>query len=279
VHVTETKAVMASLLSDDVRLEAFAEASRFRLLRAVVERLVAVGQWQPGDPDIAIVRDAGYEVTRLAWVLRDLPVELVGRFRGDGVMRLPKPPRLYDPKGGRPPKRGPECRFAKPETRPESFMTMATDTANYGKAEAQTWDRVHPRLTHRSAWLEHDGELPVVEGTGVRLKVEHLSKDREVPPVWLWSSKTGAIAADVDRWWQGARPAAGRRPPPALGETGRTRRAHPGPGPPGVQVHPRSPALPGPCSPTPRRRSRMATRRQEPRQRPDTLMERSRPGG
>lgn len=27
--------------------------------------------------------DAGYDVTRLAWVLRDLPVELVGRVRSD----------------------------------------------------------------------------------------------------------------------------------------------------------------------------------------------------
>jgi hypothetical protein len=26
-----------------------------------------------------IVSDAGYDVTRLAWVLRDLPAELVGR--------------------------------------------------------------------------------------------------------------------------------------------------------------------------------------------------------
>lgn len=37
----------------------------------------------------------------------------------------------------------------------------------------------------------------------VRLKVEHLSKDRAAPAVWLWSSKTGAAPADVDRWWQG----------------------------------------------------------------------------
>jgi hypothetical protein len=34
------------------------------------------------------------------------------------------------------------------------------------------------------------------------LKVEHLSKDREAPPVWLWSSKTGATSNDVDRCWQ-----------------------------------------------------------------------------
>lgn len=36
----------------------------------------------------------------------------------------------------------------------------------------------------------------------MRLKVEHLSKDRDAPPVWLWSSKTGATPDDVDRFWQ-----------------------------------------------------------------------------
>ncbi|MFD5408887.1 transposase [Streptomyces nojiriensis] len=53
-----------------------------------------------------IVTDAGHDVTGPARVLRDLPVELVGRVRGDRVMRLPKPPRVHDPRGGRPPKRG-----------------------------------------------------------------------------------------------------------------------------------------------------------------------------
>ena len=148
-----------------------------------------------------IVSDAGYDVTRLAWVLRDLPVELVGRVRSDRVMRLPKPPRRPGT-NGRPPKHGPEFRFTKPETWPEPAITTVTDTTHYGKAETQAWDRVHPRLTHRSAWLDHDGELPLVEGTLIRLKVEHLSKDRDAPPVWLWSSKTGATPDDVDRFWQ-----------------------------------------------------------------------------
>ncbi|MFD8221114.1 transposase [Streptomyces sp. NPDC059697] len=69
-------------------------------LRGVVERLNTTGQWQSGDPDIVIVTDAGYDVTRLAWILQDLPVELFGRIRGDRVMRLPEPPRVYDPRGG-----------------------------------------------------------------------------------------------------------------------------------------------------------------------------------
>jgi hypothetical protein len=148
-----------------------------------------------------IVGDAGYDVTRLAWVLRDLPVEL-GRVRSDRVLRLPKPPRVHDPKDGRPPTHGPESRFAKPETWPEPASTTVTATTNYGKAETQAWDLVHPRLTHRSSWLDHDGELPLVESTLIRLKVEHLSKDRDAPPVWLWSSKTGATPDDLDRFWQ-----------------------------------------------------------------------------
>ena len=67
---------------------------------------------------------------------------------------------------------------------------------------AAAWDRVHPRLTHRAAWLDHDGELPVIEGTLIRLQVDHLPGDRDPKPVWLWSSRTGAAPADVDRLWQ-----------------------------------------------------------------------------
>ncbi|MFG2677217.1 transposase [Streptomyces sp. NPDC048445] len=70
-------------------------------LRGVVERLITAGQWPKGDPHIVIVSDAGYDVTRLASVLRDLPVELVGRVRSDRVMRLPKPTRRPGTNGRR----------------------------------------------------------------------------------------------------------------------------------------------------------------------------------
>ena len=35
----------------------------------------------------------------------------------------------------------------------------------------------------------------------IRLKVDHLPGDRDAPPVWLWSSATGAESADVDYVW------------------------------------------------------------------------------
>lgn len=64
-------------------------------LRALVERLVAAGQWQDGDLPILIIAAPGYDITRLAHVLADLPVELLGRLRSDRVLRGPRT--LRDP--------------------------------------------------------------------------------------------------------------------------------------------------------------------------------------
>jgi hypothetical protein len=77
-----------------------------------------------------------------------------------------------------------------------------TDTTRYGTARASAWQRLHPRLTRRAAWAHDDGDLPVIEGTLIRLTVDRLPGDRDPKPVWLWWSRTGAIPADVDRLWQ-----------------------------------------------------------------------------
>ena len=62
-------------------------------VRDVVERLIAAGHWQAGDPGILVVSGAGYDVTKLAYLLADLPVELLGRLRSDRVLYFPAPPR------------------------------------------------------------------------------------------------------------------------------------------------------------------------------------------
>ncbi|MFH9753051.1 transposase [Streptomyces griseus] len=100
--VLEPGATSWTAILDAVRLGPVDDATAVTAdqLRGVVERLIAAGQWQAGDPPIVI----------------------------------------------------------------------ATDTINYCKAENQAWDRVHPRLTHRSSWLDHDGDLPLVEGTLIRLR-------------------------------------------------------------------------------------------------------------
>ena len=64
-------------------------------LREVVQRLIAAGHWRPGDADLWIVADAGYDGPRLAFLLADLPVRLLVRMRSDRDLRRNQP--LPDP--------------------------------------------------------------------------------------------------------------------------------------------------------------------------------------
>lgn len=203
VAALETGRTSWTAVLDAVRLGPADDATAVTAeqLRQVIERLMEAGQWQHGSPDILVVTDSGYDVTRLAFLLADLPVELVGRIRSDRVLRLPTPPR--DPHFiGRPPRHGGEFSLSDPGTWPDPQHTTTCQTSRYGTATAMTWDRLHPRLTHRAAWLDHRGPLPIVEGTLIRLSVERLPGDRDPKPVWLWCSRTGATAAHADRLWQ-----------------------------------------------------------------------------
>ncbi|RPF31138.1 DDE superfamily endonuclease [Streptomyces sp. TLI_185] len=159
-------------------------------LRRVVEDLIELGRWHAGDRNILIVFDAGYDAPRMAHLLTGLPVEVLGRMRSDRVMRRPTPTlkeyALAYPQGGRPPKHGKEFRFAELDTwgEPDAATTQVTD--RYGTTHAMAWDRIHPRLTTRSAWIDHTGELPVIEGTLIRLQVDRLPGGGDPLPLWLW---------------------------------------------------------------------------------------------
>jgi DDE superfamily endonuclease len=170
-------------------------------LREVVQRLRYAGQHTPGDPDILIVFDAGYDVTRLAFLLADLPVEVLGRLRSDRVFCAPPPPRVPSA-AGRPSKHGPEFALAQAATQPEPDALTLTDTSRYGTARACAWNRLHPRLTHRAAWESHQGPLPIIEGSIIRLQVDRLPGDRSPKPVWLWYSRPELTHAELNRLWQ-----------------------------------------------------------------------------
>lgn len=190
-------------LLDAVRLGPCDDATEVTAaqVREVAGRLREAGQHRPGDADILVVFDAGYDVTRLAFLLSDLPVELLGRVRSDRIFRFPTPPR---PAGatGRPPKHGPQFTLADAATHPEPVVQTSTQTTRYGTAVATAWTRLHPRLTHRAAWEHHDGPLPIIDGTVIRLTVDRLPGDRNPKPVWLWYSRPELSPSDVDRLWQ-----------------------------------------------------------------------------
>jgi hypothetical protein len=169
----------------------------------VVDRLRAAGHWTAGDPPMLVVLDAGYDVHRLAYLLADLPIQLIGRLRADRVLltAVASPPPEGRPTG-RPRRHGAVMALADPGSWPEPTTQSTRATARYGRAQVRSWDRMHPRLTHRGAWTAHPGQLPIVEGTLIRLTVEHLPGHREAKPIWLWTSAIGADAATVIRCWQ-----------------------------------------------------------------------------
>jgi hypothetical protein len=170
-------------------------------VRQVVTRLLEAGHWRTGDPDILLVADAGYDGPRLAFLLSDLPVMVLVRMRSDRVLRRPTP---THPPGtrGRPRRHGDEFVFGDPTTWGEPDVSTHTDTRLYGPAHARAWDRLHPRLTHRTAWTTHLGKLPIIEGTVIRLDVARLPSGAIPKPVWLWHSSINLDPATVDLLWQ-----------------------------------------------------------------------------
>jgi DDE superfamily endonuclease len=170
-------------------------------IRELLARLREAGQWREDDPPVLFVLDSGYDIVRLAWLLRDEPVRLLGRIRSDRVMHHPAG-RRKGPTKGRGPRHGEVFRLADPATHTVPVQESTTVHDRFGAVTARCWGRLHPRLDRRGPWTGHEGELPIVEGTLVHLKVEYLPGNRDPKPLWLWHSVPDAGAHDVDRLWR-----------------------------------------------------------------------------
>ncbi|WP_343960279.1 NF041680 family putative transposase, partial [Yaniella flava] len=206
VAALETGATSWTALLDVVRLHPNDDATVVTAtqLRAVVESLCHAGHYHPGDPDILVVADAGYDVVRLAWLLDDLPVIILGRLRSDRVFYGP-PGKRKGPTKGRGPRHGHRLALRDPGTHGEPTLTTSTLTSRYGRADAVAFGRMHPKIDARAGWKHYKAIMdqpPIIEGTIIRLHVERLPGDRHPKPVWLWTSKpTPASDAEVDHWW------------------------------------------------------------------------------
>ena len=170
-------------------------------LRGVVTRLAAAGQWKPGDPAVIITADAGYSASRLAWLLRDLPVVLAVRVRADRSYcraPAPKPPGMP----GRPRRHGPRLKCADPSTW-NGAREAAADSPRYGPLEVLSWARVHQKLDHGRGGWDSPGPLPDIEGTLIRLSAPAvLPGFLPLEPMWIWASDPHAAPGEVATLWQ-----------------------------------------------------------------------------
>jgi DDE superfamily endonuclease len=170
-------------------------------LREVTGRLEQAGHWRPGDPDIIVVMDAGYDVTRLAHLLAGLPLALCARQRSNRVMwRVPEPKPAHLPGGPR--LHGAPLRCADDKTWDGPSSAAAADTARHGPVQVTAWQRMHPKLSKDAAWHDHPGRVPVIEGTLIQLRAARVPGEREPGPMWLWASDPAAGAGEVAVLWQ-----------------------------------------------------------------------------
>ena len=103
---------------------------------------------------------------------------------------------------GRPARHGPEFRLRDPGTWPAPAVAAVTETTRYGNAEARSWHGLHQQLARQRQWKDHPGQLPVIEGTLIRLEAGRLPGDRSPEPLWLWSSRPEAGAEEAAPTWQ-----------------------------------------------------------------------------
>jgi DDE superfamily endonuclease len=135
VRIARLRRALTALPLDAVRLRCGGDLAAVTAaqVRDVVTRLIAAGHWKDGDPAVMVIFDAGYEPARLAWLLRDLPVQVTGRLGTNRVLRLP-PPARQPGQTGRPVRHGPEVRLAADAARPEPDAETSTVTSRYGTA-------------------------------------------------------------------------------------------------------------------------------------------------
>jgi hypothetical protein len=146
------------------------------------------------------VFDAGYDPIGLSVDLAGTRAQVLVRLRSDRVFYT-GPPQATGT--GRPRRHGARFACADQAHQPPPDATLTTVGARYGRVEVAAWSGLHPKLAGRGRWAG-DGPPPIVTGTVIRVRVEHLPKSMNatgsLKTLWLWWSGPGA--PDLDTCWR-----------------------------------------------------------------------------
>jgi hypothetical protein len=171
-------------------------------LRRTLAVLAGAGKITSTGPVPLAVGDSGYDMTRLAYLMAGDRVQLLGRVRSDRVFHTGPPPARRNAKPGRPPRHGDRLELKDPATWPTPDECSTAVSARYGNVRVCAWHGMHQKLARRGGWADHDGELPIIPGTLIRLQVDHLPGHRTgPPPVWLWYHAPEGTDFDLDLLW------------------------------------------------------------------------------
>jgi len=148
------------------------------------------------------VFDAGYDPIALSYELAGDRAQVLVRIKGDRVFYGPAPDRRRDGRPGRPPRHGDRFDCKDPATWGEPSDVLTTSDDRYGRVQVQSWSRMHPKLGRRGHWAGVS-QLPIVEGTVIRVRVQRLPKPStraNSTVLWLWH--TGSGTPDLEMLWR-----------------------------------------------------------------------------
>jgi hypothetical protein len=113
-------------------------------------------------------------------------VHVVGRLRSNQVFHADPPPLVPGARGRRR-RHGDKIALNKPATLTTPDRVATVDSPRYGQVTLTAWDARHRRLIRDGYWTGHDGPLPIVAGTVLRVEIQRLPGGG-IPagPMWLW---------------------------------------------------------------------------------------------
>lgn len=113
-------------------------------------------------------------------------VHILGRLRSNQIFHAEPPPPAPGTRGRRR-RHGDKIALNQPATLTTPDRVAAVDSPRYGQVTLSAWDNRHRRLVRDGHWKNHDGPLPIVAGTVLRVQIQRLPAGG-IPagPMWLW---------------------------------------------------------------------------------------------
>ncbi|HYN57539.1 MAG TPA: NF041680 family putative transposase [Motilibacterales bacterium] len=175
-----------------------------------------------GRPAPLFVFDSGYDMTRISYLTTEhgLDVQILGRVRGNRVYYTCPPPDndTDDTDGtgtgtgtgpqrarvGRPARHGRRFKLDEPATLPAPDEQLRGHNQRYGSVTVAAWHGLHQKLARQAGWAAFTGELPIVKGTLIRIKVARLpGRGRRRPQdLWMWWTGPAGTVFDLDLLWK-----------------------------------------------------------------------------
>ena len=188
----------AALVDVERTTPATRTAQTARQVKNLLRRLEAAGAGRDGAP--LVIMDAGYSAAALTAALAGQDVHLLIRLASGSVLYAD--PITWPGKTGRPGKHGipVTCHNDPDDANPEPDESLTLPgTPLYGTVRVDAWHGVHPLIHGDRGWFADnwDGELPVLRGTVLRVRVEHLPDGRRPhKTMWLWHAGPAPLSCD-----------------------------------------------------------------------------------